>query len=143
MKATRNTALLGVWAVAVMVAGPAPDIARAQEPANQRMHMQMQMPTPTPMRETERSVHIRVRFNILVPLGQGGGETMARAEAKGRAAIYRMAEEECAVLQSTIAATCRMAGIRIRTRARGRHRVPSKFLNVTGKARYAITLKDS
>lgn len=141
MRTIKNTALLGIWAVAIMAAGPAPDQARAQEPTHQQMRMQMQMPPP--MRDAEQTVRIRVRFNILVPLGTGGTESTARAEAQGRAAVYRMAEGECAVLQSTIAATCRMSGIRIRSRARGQRRAPSAFLNVYGNARYAITLKGS
>ncbi|MDH3239347.1 MAG: hypothetical protein OEO83_01630 [Alphaproteobacteria bacterium] len=143
MTAMKNAALLGVWAVALMAAAPVPDEARAQEPMDQRMRMQMRMPVPMPMQEDVDTVRIRVRFNILVPLGKASGESLARAEAQGRAAIYRMAEGECAVLESTIAATCRMSGIRIRSSARGRREVPSSFLNVTGNARYAVTLKGS
>jgi hypothetical protein len=136
---------VGILTVALAV----PDPARSQEPMDQwtGMEMQMQMPMPMPMpmpqHDGERNVHIRVRFHMLVPLGTGGGDAAARAEAKGRAAIYRMAEEECAVLKSTIAATCQMTGIRIRSTARARHREPSSFLNVTGNARFAITLKET
>jgi len=143
MTSRKNSALVGILAAVFMAAGPAPDEARAQDMVRQGMQMLMQLPDPMPMRDGEETIRVRVRFNIVVPLGGRGSESLARAEARGRAAIYRMAEDECAVLQSTIAATCRMSGIRIRSRARGRHRVPSTSLSVYGNARYAITLKGS
>lgn len=143
MTSRKNAALLGILAAVFTAAGSAPDVARAHDMVRQGMQMLMQMPDQMEMRDGEETVRVRVRFNILVPLGDGGSESLARAEAHGRAAIYRMAEEECAVLQSTIAATCRMSGIRIKSRIRSRHSVPTTSLNVYGNARYAITLKGS
>lgn len=137
-----------VTAALALAAGPAgwagPRAALAQDPNGTRLMMQMQMPglEPMPAPDREGPIPVRIRFNFHVPLDDMKPETLAWARNRGRGLIYRMTDGECGVLKSTIAETCRLAGINVRARVRAESRTRPAALSVNGNARYAITLKE-
>jgi hypothetical protein len=86
-------------------------------------------------------VNVNVSFSTRVQLADSNEETLASAQQAGRKYIYNMVSKECAVLQATIAKSCRLNSLNISAQVRERNNMPAS-LHLNGNARFAITLKD-
>jgi hypothetical protein len=86
-------------------------------------------------------VNVNVSFSTRVQLADSNEETLASAQQAGRKYIYNMVSKECAVLQATIAKSCRLNSLNISAQVRERNNMPAN-LHLNGNARFAITLKD-
>lgn len=98
---------------------------------------------PPAERMTENTVQVSVNYNLSIPLK--GTDEVAQAEAleKGRKLIYGIAASECKVLETTIAATCRLERLNVQSNARGalRSAEHQAHVQVGGNASYRIGLK--
>jgi hypothetical protein len=86
-------------------------------------------------------VNVNVGFNTRVQLADLNEETLTQAQQTGRKYIYSMVSKECAVLQATIAKTCRLNSLNISAQVREQKNMPAS-LHLNGNAQFAITLKD-
>lgn len=87
-------------------------------------------------------VNVNVNFNTQLPLADMSDKTLAATQKRGRVFVYNMAKEECAVLLSTIAATCRIANLNVSAHVRNQNNANPAFIYLNGNVRYMITLKD-
>lgn len=92
--------------------------------------------------QTADVVNVTVSFNTQVPLSDLSEEALAESQTAGRKFVYRMARDECAVLKSTIARTCRLANLNVGTRVQRPNSQNPVLLYINGNANFAISLKD-
>ena len=90
-------------------------------------------------------VNVSVGFNSQLPLPDLGEETLAAAQKSGREYVYRLGREECALLEATIAETCRLTNLNVNTQIEHqyRHNTVQPHLRINGNATFSITLKDA
>jgi hypothetical protein len=86
-------------------------------------------------------VNVSVGFNTQVPLADLSEETLAATQKAGREFIYRMARDECAVLEAIIAETCRLTNLNISTQLQRHNPQNPVMLYINGNATFAIGLK--
>ena len=87
-------------------------------------------------------VSVSVAFNIQVPLPDLSEATLAAAQKAGRAYLYRLGREECALLKAVIAKTCRLTNLSVNTQIQQRHNAAQPRLHINGNASFTISLKD-
>jgi len=92
--------------------------------------------------DVEQPVNVSVGFNTQLPLSDLSLEALAETQKAGREYPYRMAQEECPLLEATIAETCRLTSLNINTQIQ-QHRKAQPLLNINGNASFSITLKDA
>lgn len=64
------------------------------------------------------------------------------AQRSAREFLYRSSSEECALLQATIAETCRLTNLNINTQIQ-QNKPGQPMIYINGNASYQITLKDA
>ena len=87
-------------------------------------------------------VNVSVGFSTQVPLPDLSEETLATAQRAGRAYVYRLGRDECALLKATIAKTCRLTNLNINTQIQQHSHPGAPQLYINGHASFTITLKD-
>ncbi len=87
-------------------------------------------------------VHVSVGFNTQVPLPDASEEALAAAQRAGRAYVYRLGREECALLKEIIAKTCRLTNLNINTQIQQHNSAQPPRLHINGNATFTISLKD-
>lgn len=118
---------LAVWAIAIL----APTAVLAASAAAKSMPLYGDQP-----------VSVNVGFSTFLPLPDLSDQTLASAQTTGRSVIYRLARDECAVLKSTIARTCRLTSISVSTRIDEHDNGRPLKLYLNGNAQFAITLEN-
>ncbi len=86
------------------------------------------------------TVNVSVSFNSQTPLAETNDKAVAAIQKMGRKLIYRMAQEECKTLRSTIAQSCQLTNLNVTTQLRHQHNRPNS-LYINGSAQFSITLK--
>ncbi|MEM7224362.1 MAG: hypothetical protein AAF495_15385 [Pseudomonadota bacterium] len=86
-------------------------------------------------------VNVNVNFSSQLPLSDLSDETLARAQKAGRKLIYRMIRDECDVLKSVVARTCRLTNLNVNAQVRTQHNPPTLQLYINGGGNFSITLK--
>ncbi len=87
-------------------------------------------------------VNVSVGFNTQVPLPDLSEETLAAAQQAGRAYLYRLGRDECALLKEIIAKTCRLTNLNISTQIQQHNNPGLPLLYINGNANFTISLKD-
>jgi len=87
-------------------------------------------------------VNVSVGFSTQVPLPDLSEETLATAQRAGRAYVYRLGRDECALLKATIAKTCRLTNLNINTQIQQHNNPGLPLLYINGNANFTISLKD-
>ncbi len=88
-------------------------------------------------------VHVSVGFNTQVPRPDLSEATLAAAQRAGRAYLYRLGREECALLEAVIAKTCRLTSLNVNTQVQQQyHNAAQPRLHINGNASFTIGLKD-
>ncbi len=85
-------------------------------------------------------VNVSVGFNTQVPLPDLREETLAAVRKAWHEHLYRLSREECALLEATIAKTCRLIDISIATEVVQRNDA-APLLYISGNANFTINLK--
>ncbi len=86
-------------------------------------------------------VTVNVSFSTQVPLADLSDETLAASQKSGRSFIYRLARDECAVLKSIIAETCRLTSLNVSTQIQRYNQRNPVMLNINGNANFSVGLK--
>lgn len=86
-------------------------------------------------------VTVNVSFSTQVPLADFSEETLAASQKSGRSFIYRLARDECAVLKSIIAETCRLTSLNVSTQIQRHNQQNPVMLYINGNANFAVGLK--
>jgi hypothetical protein len=89
----------------------------------------------------DQPVNVSVNFNIQLPLQSLEESRIVAAQMQGRALIYRLARNECEVLLEEIAGTCRLTGLNASTQIPQVHNTNPLYINLSGNAQFAISLK--
>lgn len=92
--------------------------------------------------DPDRVVQVSVSFNNVVPLADLSEQSLVGTQKRARELVYRLAREECGVLQATIAATCHLNNINVSAQVRDHRNHQPLSLYVNGNYRFTITLKD-
>lgn len=87
-------------------------------------------------------VNVNVSFNSQMPLTDMSDKNLMATQRRGRIFVYNMAKGECAILLSTIASSCRLAGLSVSAQVRNMNNNNPAFIYLNGNARYMIMLKD-
>ena len=85
-------------------------------------------------------VNVSVGFNTQFALTDLSPEGLANAQKTAREYIYKMGAQECALLEATIAETCRLTNLNVNSQIQHRNR-NQPFLNINGNANFMISLK--
>jgi hypothetical protein len=88
-------------------------------------------------------VNVSVGFNTQIPLPDTSEETLAAAQRAGRAYVYRLGRDECALLEEIIAKTCRLTNLNINTQIQQHNNPGAPLLYINGNATFTISLKDA
>ncbi len=86
-------------------------------------------------------VTVNVSFSTQVPLADFSEETLIASQKSGRSFIYRLARDECAVLKTIIAETCRLTSLNVSTQIQRHNNQNPVMLHINGNANFAIGLK--
>lgn len=89
----------------------------------------------------EAPINVNVSFNIQMPLDSLDEAAIVEAQKNGRALIYRLARNECETLLAEIAETCRLTNLNASTQIPQPHRMNPLYINLSGNAQFAISLK--
>lgn len=89
----------------------------------------------------EAPIRVNVSFNIQMPLDSLDEAAIVEAQKNGRALIYRLARNECETLLAEIAETCRLTNLNASTQIPQPHRMNPLYINLSGNAQFAISLK--
>ena len=95
-----------------------------------------------PFPDGGQPVNVSVGFSTQVPLPDLSEETLATAQRAGRAYVYRLGRDECALLKATIAKTCRLTNLNINTQIQQHNNPGLPLLYINGNANFTISLKD-
>jgi len=87
-------------------------------------------------------VRVNVNFNIQMPLASLDEAAIVAAQKQGRALIYRLAKDECQVLLDEIASNCQLTGLNAATNIPQSHGGNPLYINLSGSAQFAISLKN-
>jgi hypothetical protein len=87
-------------------------------------------------------VNVNVSFNTQVPLVDLSEETVTAAQRSGRKYVYRMGRDECAILKTVIARTCRLTNLNINTQVQQHNPAQPPRLHISGNATFTISLKE-
>jgi hypothetical protein len=102
----------------------------------------IQASSASQMSSHPRPVTVSVTYGIFVPGDSSNAENSAKLQEKGRRIIYTMASKECQIIRETIAETCTMTRISVRTN--NYHRRPNQGpdgVRMNGSANYKIQPK--
>ncbi|HSR55340.1 MAG TPA: hypothetical protein VLN73_03800 [Alphaproteobacteria bacterium] len=135
------SATVAIAAVASCVAVLGAPVASAEDRVNSQLLMQMPGAKPMAQPDTDKPITVNIRYTFRFPLEDMQPATLSRVQNRGRRLIYRMADGECEVLKSTIADSCAMSGINVRSRVRKASGRRPAAISVNGNVRYSITLK--
>ena len=86
-------------------------------------------------------VTVNVSFSTQVPLADFSEETLAASQKSGRSFIYRLARDECAVLKTIIAETCRLTSLNVSTQIQHHNNQNPVMLYINGNANFSVGLK--
>ncbi len=86
-------------------------------------------------------VNVSVGFNTRLPLADLSDATLAASQKAGREFIYRLARDECAVLKTIIAETCRLTNLNVSTQIQHHNNQNPVMLHINGNANFSIGLK--
>ncbi len=86
-------------------------------------------------------VTVNVSFSTQVPLSDLSDETLVASQKSGRSFIYRLARDECAVLKSIIAETCRLTSLNVSTQIQRHNQRNPVMLHINGNANFSVGLK--
>ena len=89
-----------------------------------------------------RVVNVSVSFNSQFPLPDLSEETLAASQRDGRLSLYRLAKDECDVMKTVIAETCRLTNLNISTQIQNYNNGQPVMLYVNANANFTISLKD-
>ncbi len=87
------------------------------------------------------SVNVNISFNIQMPMDSIDETAIIAAQRRGRALIYRLAKGECEELLEEIAETCRLVSLNAATNIPQVHNANPLYINLSGNAQFAISLK--
>jgi len=88
-----------------------------------------------------QGINVNVNFSTRLPLPDMSDDALAATQQRGRRFIYRMAMEECGVLKSTIAESCRLTHINISAQIQDHDNRGPARIYMNGNATFAITPK--
>ena len=88
-------------------------------------------------------VNVSAGFSTQVPLPDLSEASLATAQRAGRAYVYRLGRDECALLKVTIAKTCRLTNLNINTQIQQHNNPGAPLLYINGNATFTISLKDA
>ena len=128
MRNLRNIALPVVALLAGLVLAPGATLAQASVVA---------------LFSEGQPVTVNVGFNAEVPLADPSNAKLAATQRAGREYIYRLAQNECALLLATIAMTCQMTSLHVSTDIRQQNYYAiAPLLYISSNADFTIILKD-
>jgi len=84
-------------------------------------------------------IRVQVGINFFVPGPTNDSEEATKIRDRARRAVYEMAARECAVLEDTIAAECRLESINVNLNRQAGQQVEG--FNVMGQLGFRITMK--
>ncbi len=85
-------------------------------------------------------ISVAVNYSLAIPLKSEDEKSQAEALESGRRMLYAIAANECKVLQSTIATTCRIERLNVQSNVHRNSRTTDQ-IQVSGNATYRVTLK--
>jgi len=85
-------------------------------------------------------IQVSVNYSLAIPLKSEDEKSQAEALESGRRMLYGIAANECKVLQSTIATTCRIERLNVQSNVHRNSRSTDQ-IHVSGNATYRVTLK--
>jgi hypothetical protein len=85
-------------------------------------------------------ISVAVNYSLAIPLKSDDEKAQAEALESGRRMLYGIAANECKVLQSTIATTCRIERLNVQSNVHRGSRTTDQ-IQVSGNATYRVTLK--
>jgi hypothetical protein len=88
-----------------------------------------------------RVVNVSVNFNTQLPLPDLSEQTLAETQKSGRLSLYRLARDECDVMKTVIAESCRLTNINVTTQIQNYNNGQPVMLYVNGNANFTISLK--
>jgi hypothetical protein len=88
-----------------------------------------------------RVVNVSVNFNTQLPLPDLSEQTLAETQKSGRLSLYRLARDECDVMKTVIADSCRLTNINVSTQIQNYNNGQPVMLYVNGNANFTISLK--
>ncbi len=86
-------------------------------------------------------VTVNISFSTRLPLVDLSEETLTASQKSGRSFIYRLARDECAVLKTIIAETCRLTSLNVSAQIQHQNNQNPVVLYINGNAHFAIGLK--
>lgn len=86
-------------------------------------------------------VTVNVSFSTQVPLTDLSEDAIAASQKSSRTFIYGIAKQECAVLKTVIAKTCRLTGLNVSSQIQNYNNQNPIMLNINGNANFAISLE--
>jgi hypothetical protein len=89
-----------------------------------------------------RVVNVSVNFNTQLPLPDLSEEALAQTQKNGRLSLYRLARDECEVMRSVIAESCRLTNLNLSTQIQNHNNGQPLMLYVNASANFTIALKD-
>ena len=122
---------------ALVVLGATAGAAMSQEPP-------IRDQAAAPSKPDRRPVRVQVGINFFVAGPVDDGEEATKMREHARRTIYEMAKRECALLQDTIAAECRLESVTVNINRQMQHMGPMgqvEGFNTGGQVALQITLK--
>jgi len=89
-----------------------------------------------------RVVNVSVNFNTQLPLPDLSEAALAQTQKNGRLALYRLARDECEVMRSVIAESCRLTNLNLSTQIQNYNNGQPLMLSVNANANFTVALKD-
>lgn len=88
-------------------------------------------------------VNVSVNFSSQTPLPDLSDETLAAKQKAGRVYLYELARDECEVLTTVIAESCRLTNLSVNSQIQRHNPNNPPMLYLNGSANFAISLKKS
>lgn len=86
-------------------------------------------------------IKVSVSFNTQLPLADLSVAGLAETQKEGRGFLYKLAQDECAVLKASFAETCRLTSLNVSTQIQqGRNQYPAS-MKINANASFAVGLK--
>ena len=86
-------------------------------------------------------IKVSVSFNTQLPLADLSVAGLTETQKEGRGFLYRLAQEECAVLKASFAETCRLTSLSVSTQIQqGRNQYPAS-MKINANASFAVGLR--
>ena len=132
----KKTCSVGAAILTLLVLGASFAPAAGQE-ANPMVRERMTVAPGQPDRRGDQ-VRVQVGVNFFVPGPTNDSEEAAKIRDRARRAVYEMAGRECALLEDTIAAECRLESVNVTI---NRQSGQVEGFTVSGQLGFRITRK--